>query len=338
MRRIVVFFPYFLLLFPTNWAIGCVSDGRPVMGTVLEITLCDQPQINSQQVLDPLFTTVTRLDALFSTFSPNSAISVLNNRAGHGALLAPPEVITLLSLSKRYWRLTAGTLDVTVGPLMAVWRDAGRMQTLPSRTVLTKVQAHIGSNKIHLSPQNQVRLEQTGMAIDLGGVAKGYALDQIVHGLKEQGIENALLDFGQSSIWALGAPPDAPRWRLLIQRPDGKNVGVIALHNQSLSVSASFGQSFTIQGRQYGHIIDPRNGMPLTRDWLACVIAPEATQAEALSKALLILGEKRGISLLERIPGVEGLLSGPNQQLWMTKGWRRTTQFVLSSPERADQE
>jgi thiamine biosynthesis lipoprotein len=137
-----------------------------------------------------------------------------------------------------------------------------------------------------------------------------------------------LLDFGQSSIWALGAPPDAPKWRLLIQQPDGQNVGVISLRDQALSISASFGQQSVIQGQRYGHIIDPRTGMPVQRSLLACVIAPDATQAEALSKALLILGEHQGVALLESLPSVEGLLVEASGKQWMTRGWTQVTKFT----------
>jgi thiamine biosynthesis lipoprotein len=194
--------------------------------------------------------------------------------------------------------------------------------------MLKKTCAKIGSDKIHLLPGNRVALARPGMALDLGGIGKGYALDHIAHTLKTQGSSNALLDFGQSSIWALGAPPDAPRWRLLIQRPDGQSVGVISLRDQALSISASFGQQFVIRGQQYGHIIDPRNGMPLRRDLLACVIAPNATQAEALSKALLILGEIKGIALLESLPGVEGFLVEANDKQWMTHSWTKAVDFT----------
>ncbi len=137
------------------------------------------------------------------------------------------------------------------------------------------------------------------MAIDLGGIGKGYALDQLTNLLRKQGLSQALLDFGQSSIWALGAPPDAEGWHLLVQQPDGETVGIITLRDQALSVSGSLGQTFVVNGNRYGHVIDPHSGEPLQRDLLACVIAPSATQAEALSKALLILGEHRGIILLQ---------------------------------------
>lgn len=314
-------------------AFGCTSDGRYLMGTVLEITLCHQrdetPQ-HAQQTIDDLFTATAYVESLLSTFSQDSPVSFLNAHAGQGVYPVPPLVVDLLTLSHRYWRLTRGTFDVTVGPLMKVWTLAGEAQQVPSSTVLQHARAKVGNDKIKIFPDARVMLTQVGMAIDLGGIGKGYTLDQLVRTLKTQNINNALLDFGQSSIWALGSPPDAPRWRLLVQRPDGQYVGIISLHDQALSISASFGQAFTIQGRQYGHVIDPRSGMPLQRDLLACVVAPDAAQAEALSKALLILGEKEGIALLEGLPQTEGLLSELDGQQWMTTGWQAATIFTQS--------
>lgn len=312
----------------TSRALGCRSDGRYLMGTVLEITLCDPSDNALQPTMDGLFASVARLETLLSTFSPESAVSLLNAHAGQSPRTVPPEVTDLLTQSRHYWRLTRSTFDITVGPLLQAWNNAGTTQTLPSPTVLRRLRAKVGSEKIAILVDGRVALTSAGMSIDLGGIGKGYALDQTARALKAQGIANALLDFGQSSIWALGAPIGAPRWRLLVQQPDGQEVGVISLHDQALSISASFSQRFTIRGQHYGHILDPRSGQPVQRDLLACVIAPNATQAEALSKALVILGEKEGIALLEHLPGVEGFLSeAPNRQ-WMTSGWQRATAFA----------
>ena len=221
------------------------------MGTVLEITLCSTDTAQDQQTLAALFTSAARLDSLLTTFSPHSPLSRLNARAGRGAQPVPPEVAEVLSLSLSYWRLTGGTFDVTVGPLMALWRQAAVTHTLPSPAAVQRARARVGSEKLRLSSAGRVSLTRTGMAIDLGGIGKGYALDQLAGLLSKQGITNALLDFGQSSMWALGAPPDAAGWRLLVQQPDGGTVGVITLHDQALSVSGSLGQSVTVNGQRY---------------------------------------------------------------------------------------
>ena len=298
-----------------------MSDGQYIMGTVLEITLCETDTTQSQQTINALFATAAHFDTLLTTFSPTSPISRLNAQAGRGAQNVPPEIADLLSLSLSYWRTTDRTFDITVGPLMALWRQAAATHTLPSPAVVRQTRSRMGSEKIKLLPHDRIALMRPGMAIDLGGIGKGYALDQLTSLLRKRGLSRALLDFGQSSIWALGAPPDAEGWHLLVQQPDGETADLITLYDEALSVSGSLGQTFVVNGNRYGHVIDPRSGEPLRRDLLACVIAPNATQAEALSKALLILGEHQGIALLQRFPGVEGLLVEAGGRRWLTPGW-----------------
>jgi FAD:protein FMN transferase len=324
------FFPWLLVPHPAS-ALECESDGRYVMGTVLEITLCEEYAVPLRQYLDPLFAKALYLDGVLTTYNPNSPVSRLNAHAGKGPFLVPQEVSDLLTLSLRHTHLTQGTFDVTVGPLMTVWRHAAQRQTVPSRKELQRTRRAVGSDKIRFLSNRTVVL-RPGMTIDFGGVGKGYALDQLQTQLKEQHIQHALLDFGQSSLWALGSPPDATGWRIVVQQPDGNPAGVLILRNQALSVSASLGQTVEIGKQQYGHIIDPRTGHPLQRDVLACVIAPTATQAEALSKALLILGEHKGIALLQHFPGVEGLLLETGGSSRMTPGWQQAVAFSSYEP------
>ncbi len=306
-------------------AVACLHDGRYVMGTVLEVTLCGTHAQHQRRTSEALFQTATRLDGLLTTYSPDSPVSHLNAQAGQGAVAVPPEVVALLSLSLDYWHQTHRTFDITVGPLMALWRQT---EYPPSSTALQKTLAQVGSEKITLSPQGAVTLSQTDMALDLGGIGKGFALDRMVRVLKEHQMSHALLDFGQSSQWAVGTPPNAEGWRLLVRQPNGQAAGTITLRDQALSVSGSLGQSVTVAGRRYGHVIDPRTGHPIQRDLLACVVAPSAARAEALSKAFLILGESEGAALLERLPGVEGLLIEANGKHWQTTGWTRSVSFV----------
>jgi len=318
----------------THFALAsdCVGNGRYVMGTVLEITLCAEQDSLTQQHFNSLFTTATVLDSLLTTYNSNSPVSRLNAYTGHSPSTLPKEVVDLLVISRQYSQLTRGTFDVTIGPLMALWRDMAQQQTLPSQWALQQAKGTVGSKNIRLSPHQKVTLSRPGMSIDFGGIGKGYALDRLVVQLKHQHIHRALLDFGQSSIWAVGTPTDAVGWRILVQQSDGHAIGVLTLRDQALSISASMGQSFEIKGQRFGHIIDPRTGYPLQRDLLACVIAPTATQAEVLSKALLILNEREGLSLLQRIPGVEGLLVETNGGRWMTPGWQQAVAFSLYEP------
>ena len=171
------------------------------------------------------------------------------------------------------------------------------------------------------------------MSIDLGGIAKGYALDRMLPALRDAGITSALLSFGQSSAWAFGVPPGAPGWRLLARGPDGGFSGILTLRDAALSVSGSLGQWSEIEGRRYGHVLDPRSGEPLTRRREALVVAPNATLAEALSKALLVLGEREGIALIEAQHGCEALLLDAEGGAWSTSGWQLRTAFEPLEPE-----
>lgn len=304
--------------------LSCVIDGRYTMGTVLQLTLCGTDPDQTRRTSDSLFQTAARLDRLLTTYAPDSPVSRLNATAGQGAMSVPAEVMDALALSVRYWELTGGTFDITVGPLMALWK---RASGLPSPDTVRHTLSRVGSHKIVLSPQGTVALAQN-MALDLGGIGKGFALDRMVALLKERRVGRALLNFGHSSQWAVGRPPDAPGWRLLVRLPDGTITGIATLRDQALSVSGSLGQSVALGDRRYGHVIDPRTGQPIQRDLLACVVAPSAAQAEALSKALLILGESEGTALLERLSGVEGLLLETKGRRWETRGWRQAVSFV----------
>jgi thiamine biosynthesis lipoprotein len=165
------------------------------------------------------------------------------------------------------------------------------------------------------------------MKLDLGGISKGYALDRMLPLLERHGIESALLNFGQSSTWAVGAPAGSAGWRLLVRGPEGRFAGLITLRDQALSVSGSQGQWVEIGGRRYGHIIDPRSGEPLMRARQAVVVSQRAALAEALSLALLVLDAETGLSLVAAQPDCEGLLIEGGGTLRSTPGWEAAVRF-----------
>ncbi len=310
---------------------ACETDGRYIMGTVFQATLCQaEPDSQGQMgaVWPEVFATARRFDDLFTTYAPHSPLSHLNARAGQGPQAVPAEVSAVLRLSQRYAALTNGAFDITVRPLLSLWRQAETTQTQPTAAALRHTLRFIGSQKLHFATPHQVGLPASGMALDLGAIGKGYALDQIAKQLREQRLTNALLNFGQSSLWALGRPPDGEGWRLLLRQPNGEIVGLATFSDRAISISGSLGQSMQVEGQRYGHIIDPRTGRPVQRDLLACVVAPSAAQAEALSTALLILGEQEGLDLIEQLDGVEGFLREAHGTQWMTTGWKRVSRFV----------
>lgn len=304
-----------------------LQDGTFAMGTALEISLYGDDLAALARARDAVFAEAHRLDALLSNWSDQSDVSRLNRAAGEGAVAVDAAVFDLLSASVRHSIETRGSFDVTVGPLVALWSRAGERNALPSRREIDDARARVGAARIALLPDARIALPE-GMAIDVGGIAKGFAVDRAVPILREAGIESALLNFGQSSSFALGAPPGSPDgWRLLARAPEGGFAGVLTLRDRALSVSGSLGQWSEIEGRRYGHVIDPRSGLALVALREALVLAPDATRAEALSKALLVLGEREGIEVVAGQPGCEGLLLGEGGLEVATAGWRAATRY-----------
>jgi thiamine biosynthesis lipoprotein len=302
------------------------------MGTVLEITLPDTPPRRAQAALAELFAIAERLDQLMTIHDPESQLSRLNRAAGQGPMTVDPELALLLQRSLDFAALTEGSFDVTVGPLVELWIEAAVRGALPDDDELARARSRVGAGAIAVHGPDRVELRRAGVRVDLGGVAKGFALDRMRDALRARRIPDALVSFGQSSTLALGAPPDASGWRLLVRGPDGAGLGVITLRDQSLSVSSSFGHWLEIEGRRYGHVIDPRSGMPLTRALQAHVVAQDASLAEALTKALLILPPDRGVALVAEQPGCEGLLLDDRGRLRRTPGWDAVTGFEPLPP------
>jgi len=309
------------------------SDGRYVMGTVLEITLHDVPTRSTQKIFDELFGHAARLERLMTRFDSTSEISRLNQAAGRGPQSVDPAVSDLLRRSVSYGELTGGTFDVTVGPLVKLWIDAGVEGSPPSAGAIERTRSHVGPGAIRFHEDGRVELTSEGVVVDLGGIAKGYALDGMVPLLRERGVHSALLGFGQSSTVAVGAPGDGDGWRLLVRGPEEEILGVLTLRDQALSVSSSFGHWLDIGGVRYGHVIDPRTGRPLSTPREAVIVAPDATLAEALSKALLILPPDEGLALVEAQPGCEGMLVDGEGDPRTTPGWQRATRWAPGVPD-----
>lgn len=261
---------------------------RYVMGTLLDITLYHEDGKEARKILDHAFSLAQRLDDLLSNYKPKSEINLLNQKAGKGKVSVTPELYAFLALSKDLWQKTDGAFDITVGPLMDLWKDAYKREKMPPRDSLRATMAVVGSHHLLLHPNSEVELTQKGMGIDTGGIGKGFAADRLVGLFKKRGIAKALVNFGHSSIYAMGSPHGDRAWKLLLQFPGQAPVGALELRDEALSASDGLGSSFQIGGKFYGHLVDPKTGLPTTKRIQAVVLGPSATEAEALSKYVIL--------------------------------------------------
>lgn len=253
---------------------------------------------------------IVRIEGLLSLYRPESEIAAVNRAADRAPVRVSPEVFGLLEHAVLLSRLTDGAFDITVAPLLRAWglmRGTGQVPGPEEREAIRGV---IGVDLLDLDPERwTVGFRRSGVMVDLGSIGKGYALDRAAERLREAGVTSGLLHGGTSTAIALGTPPEAPAWRIALEAPAGPPaagdratndrppLGVVALRDESLSVSAVWGKGFESGGRYYGHVIDPRRGEPVQGAWLAAVVLPSATESDALSTALLVRGEEMAAKL-----------------------------------------
>lgn len=264
---------------------------RPRMGTVLALTI-HGPRPHAEQAARRAFALVARLERLMSGFLPESALSRIN-RAAERPVIVPAELARALRDARRLAGLTGGGFDPTIAPLAALWREAATRGAPPSPAALRRGRARVGWRALILSGR-RVRLGQAGMALDLGGIAKGWAADRLGEAIARWRGLSALVNFGESTLLAVGHGS----WPVLLRHPIRGVAGWFPLSRGACSTSASLGRVWRVGRRTVGHVIDPRSGRPLTRPAQVTVLAPSAAGAEAASTALLVLGRGalRGVS------------------------------------------
>jgi thiamine biosynthesis lipoprotein len=305
------------------------SDGRYAMGTVLQVTVYG----GDPDLLDALFARVEELEARVSSYRPASDVSRLSAASGQGPQSVSAEVARLLDACVGYTELTRGSFDITVGPLVELWTQAGRSGRRPSAAVLTEARTRVGADKLRVDVSAATaELALSGMAVDVGGIAKGTATDALAALLRDTDVHAAFIDFGGSSLHALGAPPDENGWRVLVRDGADGFAGVASLRDLALSVSSSLGQSVEIDGVSYGHVLDPRSGEALTERRQAVVVAPSGELAEALTKALLVLDEAESLALVETLYDVEALLIDTRGRRHFSSGFERAVSFAPQGP------
>lgn len=289
------------------------------MGTLLDITLYHPELEEGKKIARRAVREIHGLEETLSHYDPQSSVSLLNRRAGQGKVKIDPELFQLLTIALRFGPKSSGAFDITVGPLMELWQRAAERGRVPEAGELARTLRLVGQEKLRLYDSGEAELVLAGMRIDLGGIGKGYAVDRAVEMLRRAGVKRALVNFGGSSIYALGSPVGKEGWKVGIRKSGGKLIGTLLLRDRALSTSGSMGRSWEIAGRRYGHLIDPRDGLPVAEARTAAALAETATEAEALTKPLIILGQK-GLDLIKDFPGTEALLISEKGGLALSGG------------------
>jgi thiamine biosynthesis lipoprotein len=279
------------------------------MGVEVRIVLYARDDRHAREAARAAFDRLAALEDIMSDYRPKSEIRSLVRRSGEWVNVSEP-LFTVLARAVEIARATDGAFDPTVGPLVTLWREARRVHRLPRDAELDSARARVGWRRIALdSVRRRVRLAHPGMRLDLGGIAKGYVVQQATHTLRAHGVVSALVEAG-GDIAVTDAPPGEAGWRIEVSGADSTvRTRAATLANACISTSGPSAQYLEIGGVRYSHVVDPRTGIGLTSGAQATVIAADGALADALSTALTILGRGAATSLLERYPYVVASVS-----------------------------
>ncbi len=308
------------------------------MGTLVRITVFAPDLDTARHAIRQGFSRVRDLDGILSDYRPDSELSRLSTTAAGAAVPVSDDVYAVLEASQQLAEQTDGAFDITLGPVVRLWREARRTGVLPDEQALADARARTGWTKLHLDPvARTVRLAMPGMALDVGAIGKGYAATEALRAIEAAGVRSALV--AVSGDLAFGAAPPGRRgWRVALSAVPSSDTSiprVLELTDAAVSTSGNTEQHLDVDGTRYSHVVEPASGMGLVDDVTVTVIAPHGLLADGLDTAVSVLGPERGMALLERHPAAAGLIvtgSGDARALLISPGLRA---LIDSPPNQA---
>jgi thiamine biosynthesis lipoprotein len=292
---------------------------EPIMGTKVAVELWADSAAAADGALTAAMAEMHRIDALMSHYKPDSQLSAINAGAANAPVQVDPELFDLLQKALDFSRLTEGAFDITYASVGYLYDY--RRHIHPDAAAIATALPGINWRHLELDPvRHTVHFQRPGMRIDLGGLAKGYAVDRVVALLQARGITHAYVQAGGDS-YVLGDHRGRP-WMVGIRHPDDKDRVVLKmpLADVAMSTSGDYERYFDENGIRYHHIIDPKTGRSASKVRSATIIGPNATMTDGLSKTAFVLGPVKALEILERIPGIDAVLVAPDGKVYYSKG------------------
>ena len=279
------------------------------MDTVVQITVAGVSEDKARSAMGEAFAEIERLDALASSYRQGSLVALVNREAHNRRISLKNDIFELLRQAVAMSESSGGAFDVTIWPVSRLWGfDKGG--SLPDKAALSDALAAVGYGNLLLDEKSgSVGFAREGVGIDLGAMAKGWAVDRAAEVLAARGIANAIIDAG-GDLRVLGSRPGKGFWRIGVQHPrePGALLFTLDLTDTAIVTSGDY-ERFFVEGRvRYHHILDPATGMPATGCRSVTVLAPTAAEADAAATAAFVLGAERGVVFLRSRPGVRGVI------------------------------
>lgn len=324
-----------ILIFPIL-SIGCADESVEnlsisktdfLMDTVMTVKIFDS---RSEELMEDLFDRLREIESKMSITIETSDVNLINENAGIKPVKVDSETYFVLQKAKEYAKISNGDYDPTIGPLTELWdisqTDENR-DRLPSEGEIKAAMALIDYEKLELLDDQNVFLQEKGMKINLGSIAKGYAGDQAKKVLAENGVESAIIDLG-GNVYAYGDKAGDP-WRIGVQDPNestGVKLGTLNIKDKSIVSSGSYERYFTYNERRYHHILDPKTGYPTDNGLLGVtIISDSSIDGDALSTTLFVLGLEEGKKLVDQMDGLEAIFIEDSDEIHIPKEYEEST-------------
>lgn len=296
-----------------------VSKTEFMLDTVVTIKLYGT---DDESLIAPIFARGKELENLLSAYIEDSDVSHINANAGNEPTTVSEKTYYLINKGLSYAKSSNGLFDITIGPLIDLWAIDPPTGHVPTEEELIRVLPLIDYTKIQLDDGNySVLLPDENMMINLGAIAKGFIVDEMVQEMNELGIESAIVNAG-GNIYALGSKPDGSDFNIAIQDPDsdrGEYLGILATSNKSVVTSGDYERFFIEEGVKYHHILDPYTGYPATNEIKSVsIVSDNSTDGDALSTTTILLGLEEGKAFIEELDGVDAIFVTRDNEIYMT--------------------
>ncbi|PKM55824.1 MAG: thiamine biosynthesis protein ApbE [Firmicutes bacterium HGW-Firmicutes-3] len=292
------------------------------LDTVITINLYDE---GSEAIFTRMTNRINEIEALMSKHIEGSEVDLINQNAGIRPVVVSNDTYKVIKRALVYAKLSKGSFDPTVGPIVDLWGIGTEEAKVPSVEEITHKLKYVDYEAIILNEGNQsVYLSQTDMSIDLGAIAKGFVADELVLLLKNEGISKAIINLG-GNVYAYGEKDNGDNWKIAIQTPyDQRNInfGYVEIKDQSVVTSGPYERYFEKDGKTYHHIFDANTGYPIDGETVSVTIVTQSSMdADALSTLLFTMNQRDGLDLIESIDGVECLYIDRDYEIRMSSGF-----------------
>jgi thiamine biosynthesis lipoprotein len=280
---------------------------RTEMAIPFKLVLYAPDESTANGAAETVFRRIHQLNAILSDYDPDSELRRLCDTAGEGkAVPVSEDLWRVLVQARTMAERTDGAFDPTIGPVIRVWRLARAFQKMPPQELLDRTRSLVDYRLMRLAPKDRtVELTKRGMRLDLGGIAKGFAVQEGLAILRSRGIEQAMIQAG-GDLGLAAPPPDRPGWTIGIAPQDAKGPPsfYLCLSRTFVASSGDMYQYVVLDGKRYSHIVDPKTGLGLTDHSQVTVVGPDGMTADAMATAVSVLGPDRGLKLVDETPGM----------------------------------